>query len=137
MTELAEEFQSAFGAEASFFVRAPGRFNLIGEHVDYSSFPVFPQAINYEIAILVALQDDPEERVVLQASESSSFNFPKGEFKTNDVHVSGTKEGHVSYFKASLSKVLERQGTKVPEGKGIRLLVTSNLPPVCSPSSYI
>ena len=33
--QVASQFKAAFGKEPAFFVRAPGRVNIIGEHVDY------------------------------------------------------------------------------------------------------
>ncbi len=40
------EFQSRFGRNPDFLVRAPGRVNLLGEHVDYNDGIVLPIAID-------------------------------------------------------------------------------------------
>ena len=35
---LSRAFVTAFGSPPAFFVRAPGRVNIIGEHVDYHGY---------------------------------------------------------------------------------------------------
>ncbi|MCL7937472.1 MAG: galactokinase, partial [marine benthic group bacterium] len=44
--------------EPDRFVRAPGRVNLIGEHVDYAGLPVFPMALAQAVNVAVRPRDD-------------------------------------------------------------------------------
>ena len=48
---LVAGFQAHYGYFPSFLTRAPGRVNIIGEHVDYSGFGVLPMAIEQDVAI--------------------------------------------------------------------------------------
>ncbi len=43
--QIVRRFRQRFGEPPAFFVRAPGRVNVIGEHVDYAGYPVLPFAI--------------------------------------------------------------------------------------------
>jgi len=68
--KIAKAFTERFGEKAAFFVRAPGRVNLIGEHTDYNDGFVLPVAINREI--MIALRPRKDGRVVL-----FSMDFPE------------------------------------------------------------
>ncbi|KAG5644181.1 hypothetical protein DXG03_009022 [Asterophora parasitica] len=57
---LAEEFQRRFGRKPAYIVRAPGRVNLIGEHIDYALFGVLPAAIERDILIACAPRPIPD-----------------------------------------------------------------------------
>jgi galactokinase len=46
MEDLIAAFQQRFGAPPELLARAPGRVNLLGEHVDYNDGPVLPAAID-------------------------------------------------------------------------------------------
>ncbi|XP_022247537.1 N-acetylgalactosamine kinase-like isoform X2 [Limulus polyphemus] len=48
-------FNKKFGSDPSFYVRAPGRVNLIGEHIDYCGYAVFPMAIEQDILVAISL----------------------------------------------------------------------------------
>ena len=39
-------FQQTFGSVPEYMIRAPGRVNLLGEHVDYNEGFVLPAAID-------------------------------------------------------------------------------------------
>lgn len=56
--QLAQQFKTVFGAEHEFDFFAPGRINLIGEHIDYSGGSVFPCAITYGTYALVRKRSD-------------------------------------------------------------------------------
>jgi len=51
---LAEQFEKRFGRKPTYIARAPGRINLIGEHIDYALFGVLPVAIERDILIACA-----------------------------------------------------------------------------------
>ena len=55
-------FRLAYGAEPTRFFAAPGRVNLIGEHVDYNDGYVLPCAIDRE-AIVALGPSDPNAKV--------------------------------------------------------------------------
>ena len=51
---ILSKFQEAYGIPATFIVRAPGRVNLIGEHIDYEGYGVLPFAIEKDCVIAAA-----------------------------------------------------------------------------------
>jgi len=60
--KLKEQFKTVYRSTPSFFVRSPGRVNLIGEHTDYNDGFVLPIAIERQITAAVAPRDDREVR---------------------------------------------------------------------------
>lgn len=62
---LVQSFEERFGKEARprYFVGAPGRVNLLGEHTDYNDGFVLPMAIQQEVNIVAAPRDDGRVRI--------------------------------------------------------------------------
>uniref|UniRef100_A0A8C2HUE7 Galactokinase 2 n=1 Tax=Cyprinus carpio TaxID=7962 RepID=A0A8C2HUE7_CYPCA len=57
LQKLKEAFHGKYGQEPLFFACAPGRVNLIGEHIDYCGYAVLPMAIEQNIVAAVSVSD--------------------------------------------------------------------------------
>lgn len=57
---LVDRFVSKFNCRPDFVARAPGRVNIIGEHIDYEGYGVFPSAIEKDCLIAVKVTDRKE-----------------------------------------------------------------------------
>ena len=60
-------FRERFGSAPDGVAFAPGRVNLIGEHVDYCGLPVLPAALSHGVALAFAARRD--ERVRCRTTE--------------------------------------------------------------------
>lgn len=73
LTQLAADAKAAFlaryGREATIVVAAPGRVNLIGEHIDYCDGFVLPLALERYIVIAAAPNDGTDARIASPVSE--------------------------------------------------------------------
>ncbi|UBM60118.1 galactokinase [Marinilongibacter aquaticus] len=58
--EIQLAFKTYFGHSPQYFVQAPGRINMIGEHTDYNQGFVLPAAINKNIYFAVSKRSDSQ-----------------------------------------------------------------------------
>ncbi|KAI0725570.1 Galactokinase [Fomitopsis betulina] len=49
--DVAQEFEKRFGKKPAYIARAPGRVNLIGDHIDYVLFGCLPAAVEQDILV--------------------------------------------------------------------------------------
>ena len=68
--DLERAFKERYGSSPTHEARAPGRVNLIGEHIDYAGLPVFPMALQREIRMAFRPRDDG---LVLAATTDPSY----------------------------------------------------------------
>jgi galactokinase len=54
---LKTKFQTRYGSLPKYISRAPGRVNLIGEHIDYMGYGVFPFALEQDTLIAFSLTE--------------------------------------------------------------------------------
>jgi hypothetical protein len=52
---LRADFTARYGVSPTLFARAPGRVNIIGEHIDYEGYGVLPMAITRDTVVAIAL----------------------------------------------------------------------------------
>lgn len=72
-SRLIDHYTKVFSALPSFVVRVPGRVNLIGEHIDYCGYAVFPMAIEQDI--IMAVGHNAKHRIVLTNLENNYEDF--------------------------------------------------------------
>ena len=68
--DLGRTFSERYRMHPTHLARAPGRVNLIGEHIDYAGLPVFPMALQREVRIVFRPRDDG---LVLAATTDESY----------------------------------------------------------------
>ncbi|HSM06031.1 MAG TPA: galactokinase [Longimicrobiales bacterium] len=112
--------------EGPFLSFAPGRVNLIGEHIDYHALPVLPMALERGVRIRFTPRED--ERILLENADTS---FPARDFRM----VPGLEPGPLgdwgNYARAAAVTALETFHCR----RGIEGQVTSDLPPAAGLSS--
>lgn len=108
-------FRERYGASPTVIASAPGRVNLIGEHLDYNGGEVLPIAI--ERRTVVALRPIPgEESLASSATQEESGRFP-----ARSAEPSGRWWDYV----AGTARELAGRGVAVPAAE---LAVASDVP---------
>ncbi len=113
------------GGVATGAMRAPGRVNLIGEHVDYNGFAVLPMAIDR--AVSAAWRPRSDGRVVLR----SAGEYPAREFALEPRIPPGPPGDWGNYVKAAAQGLIDA-GFAL---RGAEMLISSTLPPSAGLSS--
>ena len=105
-------------------MRAPGRVNLIGEHIDYHGLPVFPMALKRCVTVRFATRNDALIR-------AESVGFQPREFEWQS-HIEPAPAGDWSnYLRAAALAVSTKWGV----GHGIDASIVSDLPTAAGLSS--
>ena len=108
-------FKKTYRAEPIFIAFAPGRVNLIGEHVDYNAGFVLPIAIEEGVVCAVAPRKDKKVRAVsLQVGEPTQFPLSDREkYKRWDDALRG---------------IIEQINELNYDLPGMNILITGNIP---------
>ncbi|CAN6468975.1 unnamed protein product [Victoria cruziana] len=128
---LKSKFSELYGCQPDVFARAPGRVNLIGEHIDYEGYSVLPMAIRQDTIIAIHKHETGQATKVLRISNIN----PKYDMCTypanpeQDIDLKNHKWGHYficgykGYYEYAKSK-----GINVDEPVGLDILVDGIVP---------
>lgn len=129
--QLVKDFQEFFpdAVEVSI-ARAPGRINIIGEHIDYSGFSVLPIAIDRDI--LVAFSPREDRKICLANVQP---RYPASEFEISS-EISPSSQGHWSNYIKAAAAGLIGDGIIDPDSMpGMNMLFSGSIPPAVGLSS--
>ncbi|NXY85150.1 GALK2 kinase, partial [Alcedo cyanopectus] len=128
LQKLKEMFISKFGSAPKFYARAPGRVNLIGEHIDYCGYAVLPMAIEQDILIAV----EPVKTPVVQLANTNPL-YLDFSTNTNNIEINSSKPQWHNYFLCGLKGIQEHFGLNNPTG--MNCLLDGTIPPSSGLSS--
>ena len=126
-TELIEQikiiFQGKFGSGPAHVARAPGRVNLLGEHVDYNEGFVLPAAIDRATYIVFSPTDSVQSTLVAtDFDQEASFSSQTIPSKTQ---VDGTPLPEWAQYPAGVMWALNGSGLATP---GMNAVYASDVP---------
>jgi len=99
-------FTETFGGEPTHYVAAPGRVNIIGEHVDYNDGFVLPMAIDYYAVIGARIIEGTTAKI------HTTFNGDLAEFDVSEQPPKGNR-AWANYIKGAIAYTMEK-GIKPP-----------------------
>lgn len=97
--DLKKEFEAIYGAGEPAVYYAPGRVNLIGEHVDYNGGKVFPCALSFGTFAAIRLREDRTLRF-------ASLNFPQRYSSSLDNMEYSRDQGWSNYPRGVIKEFL-------------------------------
>ena len=114
MSSISHEFQTLFGHLPEVTSEAPGRVNLIGEHIDYSEGYVLPFAIANRTHAAISRSSDGLVRISSHQRRNSIFS----------ISVSDVKPGSKGDWEKYVLGVIWSLGVT----EGLNILVDGNVP---------
>mmetsp|Transcript_13436 Transcript_13436/g.40635 ORF Transcript_13436/g.40635 Transcript_13436/m.40635 type:complete len:492 (-) Transcript_13436:416-1891(-) len=123
---LTDAFQKRFGAKPEVFARAPGRVNLIGEHIDYMGYGVLPMAINQDT--VVAIRRGGDQVVVTSIHPQDFADCTYGADPAQEVDTNNHQ--WANYFMCAYKGVFEFLESKGVQQKpvGLQVMVHGTVP---------
>ncbi len=127
LAELQRSLRQHYGSpDGTHLVRAPGRVNLIGEHIDYAGLSVFPIALERHVAVCYRRRTDATIRIANTDPQFTPRTFTVS--PTIDPYPAGDWG---NYVKAAGQGLAQHYGSL----NGFDAVVSSNIPVAAGLSS--
>ncbi|CAD8080506.1 unnamed protein product [Paramecium sonneborni] len=118
--QLIELFTQRYnGLQPQFLVKAPGRVNLIGEHIDYMGYGVLPFALEQSCFMLFATDGND-----IQIQHADDQQFKQTSLSVNPKEEYKEIQNYVKYVLAGYKAGIQYGNAN----QGIKILISGNLP---------
>ncbi len=121
--QITSVFQQKFGSAPKHIARAPGRVNLLGEHVDYNDGFVLPAAIDRATYVAFSPADADQTQLVAVDFEQEAFFSPQT--IPSKTQVDGSPMPEWTTYPAGVMWALNENQLKTP---GLKAVYASNVP---------
>ncbi|CAA7400148.1 unnamed protein product [Spirodela intermedia] len=126
---LKSKFSEIFGGHPEVFARAPGRVNLIGEHIDYEGYSVLPMAIRQDTIMAIRKRTDGEKFLRIANVNDKYTICTYSADPSQEIDLKNHKWGH--YFICGYKgfyEYVKLKGIDVGEPVGLDVLVDGTVP---------
>jgi galactokinase len=121
--DLAHHFIQQYGISATVETRAPGRVNLLGEHVDYNQGIVLPAAIDRAVSLMAkASSDDRVSLAALDLEQQVAFRLSEVEKRCD---IEGKPLPGWALYPAGVAWALQKASLAIP---GMQVVYHSDVP---------
>uniref|UniRef100_A0A8C4EMT7 Galactokinase 2 n=1 Tax=Dicentrarchus labrax TaxID=13489 RepID=A0A8C4EMT7_DICLA len=129
LQNLKNTFETKYGESPLFYAYAPGRVNLIGEHIDYCGYSVLPMAI--EPNILAAVSVNSSGTITLANTNPQYKDFTVS--CSEDIAIDRDNPKWFYYFLCGVKGIQEKFG--IAPLAGMSCVVDGTIPPSSGLSS--
>ncbi|XP_078446670.1 mevalonate/galactokinase family protein isoform X2 [Wolffia australiana] len=126
---LNSKFIEIYGGRPEIFARAPGRVNLIGEHIDYEGYSVLPMAIRQDAVVAIRKRPDAEKVLRIANVKDKYSMCTYAADPCQEVDLKNHKWGH--YFICGYKGFYEyAKANKISVGEpvGLDVLIDGTVP---------
>ncbi|KAI5073264.1 hypothetical protein GOP47_0011277 [Adiantum capillus-veneris] len=131
--QLKSRFAQLYGRDPVLFARAPGRVNLIGEHIDYEGYSVLPMAIRQDTIVAICKREPSEGPGEIRIANLHPDKYEPFSFTTDvqqDIDVERLVWAH--YFICGYIGVFEyfaSKGINIGPPYGLNVLIDGTVLP--------